>query len=106
MALQQRFLRSDLRLSQSAENRERISRLRTLANEFVSKARGIAKVRAEAIQFGDKRATAEDAARIAKLEVEAKRIAVEQTLPIATELDQPTSPRSRQHGELYSPTNA
>lgn len=76
-----------LRLSQSAENRERISRLRTLANEFVSKAGGIAKVRAEAIQFGDKRATAEDAARIAKLEVEAKRIAVEQTLPIATEMD-------------------
>lgn len=73
-----------LRLSQSAENRERISRLRTLANEFVSKARGIAKVRAEAIQFG---ATAEDAARIAKLEIEAKRIAVEQTLPIATEMD-------------------
>jgi len=82
-----------LRLSQSAENRERISKLKTLASDFAFKAQAIAKIRAEAIQLGSKRAaekdaTADEARRISELEAEAKRIARESTLPMATEMDQ------------------
>jgi methyl-accepting chemotaxis protein len=81
-----------LKLSQSAENRERISRLRSLANEFAGKAQEIAKVRIEAIRLEDKQATGKqspsEAADIAKLEIEAKRIAREGTLPLAKEMDE------------------
>jgi methyl-accepting chemotaxis protein len=81
-----------LKLSQSAENRERISRLRSLANEFAGKAQEIAKVRIEAIRLEDKQATGKqspsEAADIAKLEIGAKRIAREGTLPLAKGMDE------------------
>ena len=74
-----------LKLSHSGENRARIEKLRTKAEDYAKGAQQIAAVRSEAI--GAAAAGAEGAARIAKLNEEAIRIAREVTLPIAAELE-------------------
>ncbi|GLR89095.1 methyl-accepting chemotaxis protein [Bradyrhizobium iriomotense] len=80
-----------LQLSDSAENRERMSRLASLAKDYVRKVDEIIKLRTEAIQFADKRATgneipAEAVTHTAKLEAEIKRVAGDVVLPIANEM--------------------
>ena len=74
-----------LRLSKSAENRARIEKLKTRAADYSKGAEQIAAVRAEAIAAAGGGADA--AARIAKLNEEAVRIARDVTLPIAAELE-------------------
>ena len=74
-----------LRLSKSAENRARIEKLKTRAADYSKGAQQIAAVRAEAIAAAGGGADA--AARIAKLNEEAVRIARDVTLPIAAELE-------------------
>src|SRR5438552_3205331 len=74
-----------LRLSKSAENRARIEKLREKAGDYAKGAQQIAAVRAEAIAVAG--GGADVAARIAKLNEEAVRIAREVTLPIAAEIE-------------------
>jgi methyl-accepting chemotaxis protein len=74
-----------LKLSKSAENRVRIEKLRAKSEDYSKGAQQIAAVRAEAIAAAAGGADA--AARIAKLNEEALRIAREVTLPIAAELE-------------------
>jgi methyl-accepting chemotaxis protein len=81
-----------LSLSKSAENRERIDKIRTLVGDYARRAQEIVAIRSEAIGIEAKRSAgselpAEAVARIAKLDDEAVRIAREVTLPIAAELD-------------------
>ncbi|MGY8662763.1 methyl-accepting chemotaxis protein [Bradyrhizobium sp. UFLA05-109] len=71
-----------LKLSQSAENRARIEKLRNLSADYLKGAQQIAAIRSEMIA-----ATSADAARIAKLTEESMRISREITLPTATEMD-------------------
>ena len=80
------------RLSQSADNRQRMAKLKALAEAYGTKAREIAKIRSEAIELannspGGSETSAEAATRIAKLNAEAKRFAKEVTLPIADEAE-------------------
>ena len=75
------------RLSQSAENCARIEKLKSLTEAYVKGAQQIAAVRTEAIGLGAASAGSESAARIAKLNDEAIRIAREVTLPIVAELE-------------------
>jgi methyl-accepting chemotaxis protein len=75
------------RLSQSVENRARIEKLKKLAAAYVQGAQQIVAARAEAIGLGAAAAGSETAARIAKLNDEAKRIAREVTLPMVPELE-------------------
>jgi methyl-accepting chemotaxis protein len=72
-----------LKLSKSAENRARIEKLRAKAQDYSNGALQIAAVRGEAIAAAG---SADAAAKIAKLNEEAVRIARETTLPIAAEL--------------------
>ena len=72
-----------LKLSKSAENRARIEKLRTKAQDYSKGAQQIAAVRGEAIAAAG---SADAAAKIVKLNEEAGRIARETTLPIAAEL--------------------
>ena len=74
-----------LKLSKSAENRARIEKLKAKAEDYSKGAQQIAAVRTEAIAAAGSGADA--AARIAKLNEEAVRIAREVTLPIAAELE-------------------
>jgi methyl-accepting chemotaxis protein len=74
-----------LRLSKSAENRARIEKVKARADDYSKGAQQIAAVRAEAIAAAGGGADA--AARIAKLNEEAVRIARDVTLPIAAELE-------------------
>jgi methyl-accepting chemotaxis protein len=74
-----------LKLSKSAENRARIEKLRTRSDDYSKGAQQVAAVRAEAIAAAGGGADA--AARIAKLNEEAVRIARDVTLPIAAELE-------------------
>ena len=73
-----------LKLSKSAENRTRIEKLRAKAQDYSKGAQQIAAVRGEVIAAAG---SADAAARIAKLNEEAVRIAREVTLPIAAELE-------------------
>ena len=74
-----------LKLSKSAENRARIEKMKAKAGEYSKGAQQIAAVRSEAIAAASGGADA--AAKIAKLNEEAVRIAREVTLPIAAELE-------------------
>ncbi len=73
-----------LKLSHSAENRARIEKLKTRAADYVRNTQQIVAVRGEAIAAAG---SSDAAARIAKLNEEAIRIAREVTLPIAAELE-------------------
>src|SRR5258705_5910667 len=73
-----------LKLSHSAENRARIEKLKTRAADYVQGTQQISAVRGEAIAAAG---SSDAAARIAKLNEEAIRIAREVTLPIAAELE-------------------
>ena len=73
-----------LKLSNSAENRARIEKLKTRAADYVKNTQQIVAVRGEAIAAAG---GADAAAQIAKLNEEAIRIAREVTLPIAAELE-------------------
>jgi methyl-accepting chemotaxis protein len=73
-----------LKLSKSAENRARIEKFKARAEDYSKGAQQIAAVRTEAIAAAGGGADA--AARIARLNEEAVRIAREVTLPIAAEL--------------------
>ncbi|KRR15554.1 chemotaxis protein [Bradyrhizobium lablabi] len=73
------------RLSKSAENKARIEKLKARAEDYAKGAQQIAAVRSEAIAAAG--GGAEAAAKIAKLNEEAIRIAREVTLPIAAELE-------------------
>jgi methyl-accepting chemotaxis protein len=72
-----------LKLSKSAENRARIEKFKTRAEDYSKGAQQITAVRGEAIAAAG---SADGAAKIAKLNEEAIRIAREVTLPIAAEL--------------------
>jgi methyl-accepting chemotaxis protein len=72
-----------LKLSKSAENRARIEKLKVRAADYVKNTQLIVAVRDEAIAAGG---SADAAAKVAKLNEEAIRIAREVTLPIAAEL--------------------
>ena len=73
-----------LRLSRSSENHSRIEKLKAKAGDYAKAARQIAAVRGEAIAAGG---AADAAAKLAKLNEEALRIARDVTLPIAAELE-------------------
>ena len=73
-----------LKLSKSAENRARIEKLKARAADYVKNTQKIVAVRGEAIAAAG---SADAAAKIAKLNEEAIRIAREVTLPIAAELE-------------------
>jgi methyl-accepting chemotaxis protein len=73
-----------LKLSKSAENRARIEKLKARAADYSNGAQQITAVRSEAIAAGG---GADAAARVAKLNEEAIRIAREVTLPIVAELE-------------------
>jgi methyl-accepting chemotaxis protein len=73
-----------LKLSKSAENRARIEKLKARAADYSKEAQQIAVVRGEAIAAAG---GTDAAARIAKLNEEAVRIAREVTLPIAAEIE-------------------
>ena len=74
-----------LRLSKSAENRARIEKLKARAGDYAKGSQQIAAVRGEVIAAAG--GGAEAAARIAKLNEEAIRIAREVTLPIVAEIE-------------------
>jgi methyl-accepting chemotaxis protein len=74
-----------LKLSKSAENRARIEKIRTRAEDYAKGAQQIAAVRGEANAAAGGGADA--AVKIAKLNEEAIRIAREVTLPIVAELE-------------------
>jgi methyl-accepting chemotaxis protein len=81
-----------LRLSKSAENRERIEKIKTLAGDYARGAQEIAAIQSEVIGIEAKRSAgselpAEAVTGIVKLNEDAVRIARESTLPISAELD-------------------
>ena len=76
-----------LKLSQSAENRARIDKMKSRADEYVNGAKQISAVRGEAIALRQAASSAETNEKISKLNEEAARIAREVTLPIAADLD-------------------
>jgi methyl-accepting chemotaxis protein len=78
-----KFADEMLKLSKSAENHARIEKLKVRAADYAKGAQQIVAVRTEAIAA----AGSADAARIAKLNDEAVRIAREVTLPIAAEIE-------------------
>ena len=83
------FVDEMLKLSKSAENRARIEKLKTRASDYSKGAQQISAVRAEIVAAAG---ATDAAARIAKLNEEALRIAREVTLPIAAEIEPlPTS---------------
>jgi methyl-accepting chemotaxis protein len=80
-----KFADEMLKLSHSAENRARIEKLKTRAQDYAKGAQQIASVRNQAIAIG---AGEPDAAgKVTKLNEEAVRIAREVTLPIAAEIE-------------------
>ncbi len=81
-----------LKLSHSAENRARIDKLKALAGDYAKGAQQISSVRSEAILVEASRPAGgqlapEAAAKSAKLNDEAIRLAREVTLPIANEME-------------------
>jgi methyl-accepting chemotaxis protein len=86
------FVDTMLSLSKSAENHERIEKIKSLVGDYARRTQEISATRNEAIGIEAKRAAgselpADAVARIAKLDDEAGRIAREVTLPIAVELE-------------------
>jgi len=86
-----RFATEMLKLSHSAENRERITRLKTLVAEYAKGKDQIVTARSEIIGLEARKAgsgepPAEAATRIAKLNNEIARIRKDVTLPVNTEL--------------------
>ncbi len=79
------FAEEMLKLSRSAENRTRIEKMNTRAGDYAKGAEQIAAVRREAMAAAS--AGPDAAAKVAKLNEEAGRIAREVTLPIAAELE-------------------
>ena len=80
-----------LKLSHSPENRERIAKVRDMADQYANGSQQIAAIRSELIGIEAKRGaggelSAEALAKIAKLNDDANRIAAEVTLPIAAKL--------------------
>ncbi|WP_441234355.1 methyl-accepting chemotaxis protein [Bradyrhizobium sp. 930_D9_N1_4] len=71
-----------LKLSQSAENRARMEKLKSLSVDYMKGAQQLASLRGEIIA-----ATSADANRVARLTEETARISREVTLPIASALD-------------------
>ena len=88
-----KFADEMLRLSKSAENRTRIEKLKARAGDYEKGAQQIAAVRGEAIAAAG--GGAEAAARVAKLNEEAVRIAREVTLPIVAEIEPICQPDCR-----------
>jgi methyl-accepting chemotaxis protein len=87
-----RFADEMLKLSHSAENRGRIEKLKALAGDYAKGAQQISSVRSEAIAVEASRPSGgqlapDAAAKSAKLNDEAARIAREVTLPIAAEVE-------------------
>lgn len=85
------FADSMLKLSKSAENHERIEKIKTLVGDYARRAQEISAIRNEAIGIEAKHSAggelpAEAVARIAKLDDDAARIAREYGLPLAAEL--------------------
>jgi methyl-accepting chemotaxis protein len=80
-----KFADEMLKLSHSAENRARIEKLKARAQDYAKGAQQIASVRSEAIAASAGEPDA--AAKVAKLNEEAVRIAREVTLPIAGEIE-------------------
>jgi methyl-accepting chemotaxis protein len=81
-----------LKLSHSPENRERIAKVRDMADQYAKGSQQIAAIRSELIGIEAKRGaggelSAEALAKIAKLNDDANRIAAEVTLPIAGEIE-------------------
>jgi methyl-accepting chemotaxis protein len=81
-----------MKLNRFQENRERMEKLRSLAANYAKNAQQILAVRSEVIgietkRVADEELTADVAAKLAKLNREAVRIAKEVTLPIAAELE-------------------
>jgi methyl-accepting chemotaxis protein len=74
-----------LKLSRSSENRARIEKIKSLATDYWKGAQQIVSVRNE--MMGAASAGAEAAAKVARLNDEAVRIAREVTLPVAAELE-------------------
>jgi methyl-accepting chemotaxis protein len=86
------FAEEMLKVSRSAENRERIEKLRGMASDYSKGAQQIAVIRSEIIGIEAKRPAggempAESAVKVAKLNDDAIRIAREVTLPLAAELE-------------------
>jgi methyl-accepting chemotaxis protein len=86
------FSEAMLKLSKSAENRERIEKLKTLISDYARGLQEIAAIRNEVIGIEGKRSAgselpAEAVTRVARLNDDAARIARERTLPIAAELE-------------------
>jgi methyl-accepting chemotaxis protein len=76
-----------LKLSRSAENRARIEKLKSRAQDYAKGTEQIAAVRNEAIGLRAGGSAADGSEKIAKLNEEAVRIAREVTLPIAGEIE-------------------
>ena len=74
-----------LKLSQSAENRARIEHLKVRASDYAKGGQQVESVRSEAISAAT--AGGDAAAKVARLNEEAMRIAREVTLPIAVEIE-------------------
>jgi methyl-accepting chemotaxis protein len=86
------FSEEMLKISRSAENRERIEKLTGMAGDYAKGAQQIAAIRSELIGIEAKRPAggelpAEANAKIAKLNDDAIRVAREVTLPLAAELE-------------------
>ena len=86
------------RLSKSAENRERISRLEVLIDGFRNGKEQLEAVRKQAVAVEAKRAVGESSAELAKLADEISRIRREVTLPINAEMEVVTN-KITEHGK-------
>ena len=80
-----KFSEEMLKLSRSAENRARMEKLSAKAGDYAKGAQQISAVRSQIMALGS--ADPDGAAKIAKLNEEAARIAREVTLPIAAEIE-------------------
>ena len=83
-----KFADEMLRLSRSAENRARIEKLKTKAQDYANGGQQIAALRKEAISLQTSGAAADSADKVAKLNAEAVRVAREVTLPVAAEIEE------------------
>ncbi len=88
-----RFADETLQLSKSAENRERIEKMKSKVGDYAARAQDLAGIRREIVTLTASRPAggqlpAEAAAKIEQLNGEAVRIARDVTLPIAAELEE------------------
>ena len=86
------FSDSMLKLAHSAENRERIEKLRAMAGDYAKAAQRVAAIRTEEVNIGTKHAggnemPAEAIARMKELSDEETRIIRDVTLPLAAEIE-------------------